>query len=1358
MKGHFLIQSKRDAIHEYNRGSSQNKRLPLALKEGYVLIDDMSFETLIVMARDMASQLNFYDINGHVTGAWDKLFNDNEVFIMAMISTINLDNEQKEYNVLKTKPSLASIHYLLAKFTQFDLWYNKLVLNDNPAIYELKLKILSVIEKHLSHNLNVLLGLIEQLKIVIPDEWQGEKFNRIWDIDESSLFLDNHSYHSDEAYLTSHLELCFSAWTNSVNYLQSELNNYLSEAIKTGSQDPSIGLFFVFLKLFNKAQHKLNLFTLRHTNFYYEKLLQFSPREEIPESAYLTLTLASINHQYYSLPKGKLFTCGVDDKYNDITYQADETITVTDAKVEQICSLYLQEDSLVSPEHEMGYVTRISSSSHNANDVKKQASNLFGNDILEKTESLAVAVSSELLTLKEGVREITLTFGLGERYPLNSNAFEMMKKDNKSKNHQVALIEIVHQIVNKDTELFILCQSLGGVKKVAENVSTAQSNLLFTGDFDVFRHQIYKVLLLSLFTLTDQESTLHLLLGKIFSRHILHKNTWLKNDDITIIKTKLESELHCRSLHRLIRLFEQDKLRTFYELYHNMFDINVSTNEGWKAVDSYVIQPLTVTNDDIDDHYGLTFNILLKQDFPEIIVPEQPLYASNKKITAPTLRFSIKPQSTFFPYSIFRELGLNNVAIHVEVKGVTELLAYNQHGRLDLSKPFTPLGPQPSIHSYLVFSNDEIAHKPLLTTDINIDWAELPRNHGGFGTYYSQYDNEYTNDTFKLSLLTIRNGQWNSIGSSQHHADDYPMFNTDDDSEKLTTFSQYSMNLVGLFNPIKRKTNNLIFDYDIKTRNGFFKLCLSAPDYTFGHQEYPNVLTNALLKNAKTKKEISLPPVAYTPQISRMTLNYQAATVINLQQLDHEQSIKSEQVIHIHPFGYEQIYPITKTQNKTLFPRYMNKGNLFLGLSASKLEGRLSLFFHLDEKAEGKFGGLSTDSQAEIQWYYLFNNQWIKFKNHQVISDTSNGFLTSGIVTLDIPSAINTGNTIMPAPLFWLRASTDRDIANYGNYFSVNTHGIKLTRQSTHNKNTLEERYHNETINNQWQPLNNTPQLGDILQKTPFFGARLAQTTINKQAISERLRHKNRAVNSWDYERLILEQFPHIEYVNCLANTRLGIPKKCPGHILIVVRRNIKTCQHKGCDNYKVGADEIRKIQQFIQKKVPSFVHVDVCSPEYEQVQVRCHVVLADNEHQGITLRRLNNEISNQLCPWNEQGMNEGIASTLNLKQLESFIRQLSYVKFVTDFSLLHILPSTKTSLYQLKDTALNNVREISPSQSWKILMPVTAHAIDVGNNIVDIPPEVTGISELKINQNFIIGNSQSAKPNNDKTQGQSNG
>ncbi len=59
-----------------------------------------------------------------------------------------------------------------------------------------------------------------------------------------------------------------------------------------------------------------------------------------------------------------------------------------------------------------------------------------------------------------------------------------------------------------------------------------------------------------------------------------------------------------------------------------------------------------------------------------------------------------------------------------------------------------------------------------------------------------------------------------------------------------------------------------------------------------------------------------------------------------------------------------------------------------------------------------------------------------------------------------------------------------------------------------------------------------------ITQPFATFGGRGQEaSTAFYTRVSERLRHKDRAIALWDYERLVLEAFPQIYQVKCLNHT-----------------------------------------------------------------------------------------------------------------------------------------------------------------------------------------------------------------------------
>src|SRR5690606_40768464 len=52
--------------------------------------------------------------------------------------------------------------------------------------------------------------------------------------------------------------------------------------------------------------------------------------------------------------------------------------------------------------------------------------------------------------------------------------------------------------------------------------------------------------------------------------------------------------------------------------------------------------------------------------------------------------------------------------------------------------------------------------------------------------------------------------------------------------------------------------------------------------------------------------------------------------------------------------------------------------------------------------------------------------------------------------------------------------------------------------------------------------------------------------------ISERLRHKDRAITIWDYERLVLEKFSYLYKAKCLNHTNETTETE-PGHVRVIV-------------------------------------------------------------------------------------------------------------------------------------------------------------------------------------------------------------
>ncbi|MFT6777231.1 MAG: hypothetical protein ACJAV1_001148 [Paraglaciecola sp.] len=1369
------------------QGSSQAGRLPAALVEGFFSVDEMSFETLLVLAKNIAAHIHYYDHNNEKKGSWAALFSNNEITTMAAIICFEGQKEQVKFRAVLSAGFKPAIVYLLETYREINRWYRDIKTKDNHHIYELQLKFSSVIEKSLANTLEQLLTLISGLDnsyFVLVEETLHE-IDLLWglenSIDECLTALKNDTGLGTVNYKQANKQLheCFTALSNSVKYLQTDTPTYLNKTLTLkSSHEPAFALFLTFLKLFQKAQSKLNHFSARHLDFYYLQLLNFSLKPEKPASTHLILTLAQGKKTAITLDKGTQFSQGKDQFFNDIVYCSDDAIHLSDAKVEQVYSLFLKRDALVSPERELHYVTQILTNElqygDQSSEIKTNAMTVFGSlssnshdEIPYSTESafrMGFAISDPVLFLNEGQRHITIVIELAE--PLSLNSESLAKLNTKPQDIELfkqALTTVFTDMLAADPDLLKTLSIDKTADDICQSLGAEQLAHLFKGEQSKEVAQLYKYFLLGLLQLANKASQFHLLLGRLFSRHTLSCHTWLNASDISLIEQKCK-QLPTQAqepLQRVFRLLKQDKLRTFYELYDDMFDMALSTEQGWYSIDDYNIHPLA--NEDINlgqQRYGFSFEFTLKAKISPVTVCDPNVHGEAWRHSSPVIRFGIKEQATFFPYSVFRSLVMDKIVIDVEVEGITELVVYNQQGQLDPSKPFNPFGPRPTSHSYFIFGNQEMALKNITDLKINIEWSELPTSYDGFSEYYQAYTQEYqqrySNDVFKANVSLLKDSEWHIIGKKSG----YSLFCSQANSNKIAPKHSLTVELEGNFTGIdfdRYQQTDYVFDFNLKSKNAFFKLSLNQPETAFAHQQYSSLLSQRLIDNAKTKKQKKLPNLPYTPIINRMRLNYKAHSSIRLNQTraykaNNHITSQGKEIIHIHPFGMSTIYPALKPEHqgreRFLFPRYKHDGNLFIGLSATQLAGIITIFFQLDDQAN-----LPDSSQpTKIEWFYLADDQWRALSDPQIISDTTHGFLSTGIVTLDIPATINTDNTVMPSGLYWLKVATNHNLSGYGHCLHIAAHGVKVTAQeavlASHKPSV------DVSVSKTWTPIKNLIGLGTIQQKTANFDGQLAESNIEfKQRVNERLRHKGRAITAWDYERLILEQFPSLDRVKCLPHRMYGKQGMAPGHILIMVRPKVENCQHQQCKDHRVSAALLINIRDHIKTLSPAFTNIQVYNPEYEQLQVRCAVRFIKNQQNGTSIKRLNNAINDHLCPWHARSINTGFGWLLKVKALEFFIGQLSYVDFVTDLSILHLsqpehgkIGNHSTDIYHLTDsvngselTQKTESTSIKPHQPWSLLMPAAQHHIVSLTEQTIMLPEITGIAELEVGRNFII-------------------
>ncbi|MEY2632712.1 MAG: hypothetical protein RIR00_1366, partial [Pseudomonadota bacterium] len=544
------------------------------------------------------------------------------------------------------------------------------------------------------------------------------------------------------------------------------------------------------------------------------------------------------------------------------------------------------------------------------------------------------------------------------------------------------------------------------------------------------------------------------------------------------------------------------------------------------------------------------------------------------------------------------------------------------------------------------------------------------------------------------------------------------------------------------------------YAYSPQATSGFLRLSLTAPDQAFGHLLHPQLLTAAMSRNARLESlgplrrllernaPAPLPNPPYTPSLGGLSLNYSASLRIPVHQSSHSDS--SDRLYHLHPFGVETLRLATSSDT-TLLPRLSHDANLLLGLDAEALSGPLSLYFHLRDDSS-----LDMDSPpVRCQWFLLQPQGWQPLESFRILSDTTRGFLRSGIIRLDLPPSQGQDNRTMPGGLHWLRLSTHDDTAGLCSVHSVQPHGLKVVR-------VLESPRIGPTVlpaGSIVAPERSIAGLAAVSQPGDSFGGSPEEdlTALTLRA-SERLRHKQRAITPWDYERLVLQRFPRLHKVKCFAHTRFHpdpAARHAPGHVLLlVIPRRLE--QQEVSEGLRANALVLKEIQSYLQPLCPAGVTLDVRNPVFEHIQVRTGVQFHDASRHGQWLKLLNRAISEFISPWSQQGNTANFGWSLHSQELQGHLQGLPFVEKVWGLSLLRVVES-RPEFFLLDDTArpagtaaATGFSSLHPLYPWSIAIPFRHHLIETGDTLPSAPgntdgPWPTGISRLQIGQTFVL-------------------
>lgn len=1347
-------------------GCEQRERHPAALRAGTLRVDELRLEDRLAMAAAQAAQLRFVDLALRDAGDWGKLFEGDESLVLARLASLDLGTRQAEFlSEADSAPAARLVQHSAALVRHLDALVTQLELTGQAAAKALADHLRQRVQRQLAGDVSALFAADDPARARLDPGW-------------FAATPRSRSVEADERGERARLRATFFALLHALTEAQAMARELLPDSLKTKAHAPAAGLLLAVAQLYETVQRRINRFTERHVDFYYHDCLGLTPNPATPDRVHLVCTPDPRAAHDALIAPGTVFLAGKDAAGTPVRFAADQGLHVSDARVVSLCTLKLERDALISPEREFGQVTRAKARRVDAATAGRALPGallphqpLFGGTqpgaatTAADDAAIGLAFASPLWALDEGERTIRIALRFEPPGAQDAASAPLLRR---LAAEPAAAAEVLPALFAR----YLALEPQPGADAAAL-AQRALARLARRGNDTEAALDPYTLFVSEQAIGAGSSAVFHERLGRLFGHWLLADAETLAEADLAALRNAARPHVGPEPLdplspanplclvHGRLRP-ERDLL--FERIFQGVFDVGLTTASGWlDAPEAYVARgPVDGVG------RGLEVILRLRPQDPPIVALRADLHppppGTAWPVALPMVRLLLNARGRLFPYSLLERLRLREARLAVAVRGVRQVTLHNQLGRVDPAKPFQPFGPLPAVGNYLVFGAPELAVKKLDTLSLRIEWSGLPPDDGGFARWYDGYGADEHHGDCRATLAILRDGQWQPCGGAPGGQ---PLFRQVGPLKRLDPHATIELD-PGSLQRFQRASTEMP-DYGVEARQGYFRLLLAGPPGAFGHAAYPSVLTEVVSANARHRRQRPLPNAPYTPVIERLTLDYSAHATLRFGQPATAGAELPERVLHLHPFGMETILPDPGNAPRTLLPRQDHDGNLHIGVQAKSLRGPLTLYFHLrDETAAEPLPGMD---RPRVHWAVLGSNRWHALTDAQVLSDTTDGFLTSGIVTLDLPPLLDRRNTLLPDDCHWLRVSADSGFHLFAGLHGVHAQALTATRVLDADAATPVTLLPAGSVT---QAQASVVGLAGVTQIAPSFGLRAAE---DRDAwctrAGERLRHKQRAVQPWDYERLVLEHFPEVFKVKCFPHTSTARAAPSPGDVLVVVvpdaPRNAAAERTRGV---RLNAVVLHRIRDFLAALAPPGVRVSVRNAAYERIQVRCTLRLARHAHPGVSIQRVNDAIIDQLSPWVDGGYGARFDWLVRGEDIETRLRRLDCVDFVTKLSLLHIARSDQ-GVYTLADTARagagarrpsmagsgawgpaaagDEVRRqaahLSPISPWSLVLPTRTHIVDTTEAFSSATPDPTGIARLAIGATFIVGRSSHAQP-----------
>ncbi|HEY9262129.1 hypothetical protein, partial [Chitinophaga sp.] len=421
-------------------------------------------------------------------------------------------------------------------------------------------------------------------------------------------------------------------------------------------------------------------------------------------------------------------------------------------------------------------------------------------------------------------------------------------------------------------------------------------------------------------------------------------------------------------------------------------------------------------------------------------------------------------------------------------------------------------------------------------------------------------------------------------------------------------------------------------------------------------------------------------------------------------------------------------------------------GNLFLGFEQLAPNQTLSLLF---KTAPGT--GNPDHYAPPIAWSYLADT-WIALPPQYILKDTTQGMQQTGIILFQIPDDIKNGNTAITGKdgrtdLYWLRASAvevpDDDVMVDALPMLIDIHVNAAEAEFRDNNNTEDHLVKGIPPSTITALKFRDVSVKSVTQPYDSFKGRTSEQSDRDgylTRIHERLRHKDRAVTVWDYERLLLESFPQIDVLKCLPHSRRLYTAR-PGHVTVAAIPFPDKMTGNRIFYPIFEAGELTAMKQFLARRNSYFVggygepgfcccnddcgcddgqdRLDVINARFEPIRIRVCVRFYPGKDIPYYTKALNDALKLFLSPWATGKKPLLFGTPVNRTRLLQFLENLDYVDVVTSLKIKHF--SSRQMAEEFEDILeWSEVDVITPFTAASVLTTYLDRLNEDNPNVID--------------------------------------